>query len=129
MLDLIKAHEGNVESSDDHPNKIHWGKYNMIGKFVASTTQCQIQCKNAPEYNNIPDRPHIRRLLDQSVMDGEVRSFSLKFWQVSLKLHRCNGPVLRLHPKNLSRKLTEFICLERILVITKAPTNLGRPQT
>jgi len=38
MSDLIRAHEGNAETNPDYPNKIHWGKFNMIGKFVHSTT-------------------------------------------------------------------------------------------
>jgi len=36
MSDLIRAHEGNAETNPDYPNKIHWGKFNMIGKlFIA----------------------------------------------------------------------------------------------
>jgi hypothetical protein len=71
MSDLIRAHEGNADSHPDHPNKIHWGKFNMIGKFVNSTTQCQVQCRNAPEYN-FPERPYIRKLMEHPVMDSEV---------------------------------------------------------
>lgn len=72
MSDLIRAHEGNADSNPDYPNKIHWGKFNMMGKFISSTTQCQDQCRNAVEYN-FPERPHIRKLMEHPVMTSEVR--------------------------------------------------------
>jgi hypothetical protein len=72
ISDLIRAHEGNADSHPDHPNKIHWGKFNMIGKFVNSTTQCQVQCTNAPEYD-FPERPYIRKLMEHPVMNSEMQ--------------------------------------------------------
>ena len=73
MSDLIRAHEGNKETSSDHPGKIHWGKFNMIGKFVASTTQCQVQCRTSSEYYFQP-KDHIRKWIAQPalLMTAEV---------------------------------------------------------
>lgn len=71
MSDLIRAHEGNPESNPDYPNKIHWGKFNMIGKFVHSTTLCQLQCRGTQDYD-FKEHPTIRKLMQQRVMDIEV---------------------------------------------------------
>ena len=72
MSDLIKAHEGNEDTSDSDPQKIHWGKYNMMGGFVSTTLQCQAQCRNSTDYN-FPERPVIAELLvRRPVMSIEV---------------------------------------------------------
>jgi len=71
MSDLIRAHEGNAEINPDYPNKIHWGKFNMIGKFVHSTTLCQVQCRSTQDYN-FKENPNIRKLMQQNVMSIEV---------------------------------------------------------
>jgi hypothetical protein len=71
MSDLIRAHEGNAESNPDYPNKIHWGKFNMIGKFVHGTTLCQVQCRSTQDYN-FTENLHIKKLMQQNVMDVEV---------------------------------------------------------
>jgi hypothetical protein len=73
MSDLIQAHEGNVDSSPAHPGKVHWGKYNMIGKFISTTTQCQDQCRITTDYD-IAERPRIAELLQRErLMDEDVR--------------------------------------------------------
>jgi hypothetical protein len=72
ISDLIKAHEGNEDNSDSDPLKIHWGKYNMMGGFVATTLQCQAQCRNSTDYN-FPERPAIAEFFSrQPVMSVEV---------------------------------------------------------
>jgi len=73
ISDLIKAHEGNEDNSDSDPLKIHWGKYNMMGGFVATTLQCQAQCRNSTDYN-FPERTGIGELL------GKRQVMSIEVW-------------------------------------------------
>lgn len=73
MSDLIRAHEGNEDMNPSDSTKIHWGKFNMMGRFIASTNQCQAQCENAPEYS-FPDRPNIAELfVKRPVMSLEMQ--------------------------------------------------------
>ncbi|KAJ3824976.1 ras guanine nucleotide exchange factor domain-containing protein [Lentinula raphanica] len=73
MSDLIRAHEGNDDSKSDDPTKIHWGKFNMIGRFITSTTQCQAQCRSTTDYN-FPERLYISNLLlTKYIMDDEMQ--------------------------------------------------------
>lgn len=79
MSDLIRAHEGNPDSHPTDPTKIHWAKFNMIGKFIHTTTQYQQQCRSSDDYL-FPERPEIRDLLmRECVMDPEV---SLKCYRL-----------------------------------------------
>jgi len=73
MSDLIRANEGNDDFNQTDPSKIHWGKFNMMGRFVDTTTQCQIQCLNSNDYD-FPERPQIADLLTRKpVMSPAVR--------------------------------------------------------
>ncbi|TFK41136.1 ras guanine nucleotide exchange factor domain-containing protein [Crucibulum laeve] len=72
MSDLIRAHEGNEDSNSSDPSKIHWGKYNMMGRFISSTTQCQTQCTITNDYT-FPDRMAIRELIVRPVMNAEMQ--------------------------------------------------------
>lgn len=72
ILDFIKAHEGNQNFLSGDPTKIHWAKFDMIGKFIKYINQYQVQCKNAAEYN-FAERPDIRKLMEHPVMDSDVR--------------------------------------------------------
>lgn len=93
MSDLIRAHEGNKENNSDHPGKIHWGKFNMIGKFVSSTTQCQVQCRNSSDYNFIP-REHIRRWIAQPAFLLSEEVFIASFFStmnVADSMNRCKS--------------------------------------
>ncbi|KAF8640382.1 hypothetical protein AX17_000052 [Amanita inopinata Kibby_2008] len=77
IQDLIRAHEGNTDVHTDNPAKIHWGKFNLIGKFIISTTQCQIQCLNAAEYH-FPDRgDSIARIFRRPLMSEEMKKLRL----------------------------------------------------
>lgn len=77
MSDLIRAHEGNPDFGVTEPNKVHWGKFNMLGRFIHTTTQCQLQCQLTPDYN-FPDRLKIRDLVfNDFVMSEEVSSYRL----------------------------------------------------
>lgn len=77
MSDLIRSHEGNSDFNSADPSKIHWGKFNMMGRFITSTTQCQAQCRASNDYT-FPERPHIRELiLTPFKMNEEVKSCSI----------------------------------------------------
>lgn len=72
ISDLIRAHEGNPDVNATEANKIHWGKFNMFGRFIQSTTHCQLQCQLTSDYN-FPERPKIRNLVfNEYVMPEEV---------------------------------------------------------
>ncbi|KAJ2927137.1 hypothetical protein H1R20_g9946, partial [Candolleomyces eurysporus] len=73
MSDLIRANEGNDDINEADPTKTHWGKFNMMGRFVDTTTQCQIQCRNSNDYD-FPERPAIAELLTRRpVMSSEMQ--------------------------------------------------------
>jgi hypothetical protein len=73
MSDLIRAHEGNPNVSPDDPTKIHWGKFNMFGRFIQTTTHCQIQCQTTSDYD-LPDRDRILKIVfNEYVMSEDVR--------------------------------------------------------
>ncbi|KAG1758863.1 ras guanine nucleotide exchange factor domain-containing protein [Suillus occidentalis] len=61
MSDLIRAHEGNPNVNLDDPSKIHWGKFNMFGRLIQTTTHCQIQCQTNPDYC-LPSRDRILKM-------------------------------------------------------------------
>jgi len=73
MSDLIRAHEGNPNVSPDDPAKIHWGKFNMFGRFIQTTTHCQIQCQTTSDYC-LPERERILKVVfNEYVMSEDVR--------------------------------------------------------
>ncbi|KAK7064216.1 DEAD-domain-containing protein [Favolaschia claudopus] len=73
MSDLIRAHEANDDFNPSDPSKIHWGKFNMMGRFINSTTQCQVQCRAVSDYN-FPRRAHITELLEaKCIMSDEMQ--------------------------------------------------------
>ena len=69
---MIRAHEGNPDYSDVHPSKIHWAKFNMIGRFIAGTVQAQEQCRQSPEYTFDENQVINNLLVTEYVMDIEV---------------------------------------------------------
>ncbi|KAH7915776.1 ras guanine nucleotide exchange factor domain-containing protein [Hygrophoropsis aurantiaca] len=73
MSDLIRAQEGNKDFSPDDPSRIHWGKFNLFGKFIQSTTQCQMQCQTTADYD-FPERSKVRSLVfNEFVMSEEMK--------------------------------------------------------
>src|ERR1700722_2870697 len=76
MADLIGAQEGNPDENPDDPTKIHWGKFNIMGKFISSITQFQAQCKDAPNYA-FPERPNIQNLLLKDILMSEEVGYFL----------------------------------------------------
>lgn len=70
--DLRRAHEGNPDFKSDDPTKVHWAKFDMIGKFVATTTQLQHQCYG-PQGYKFTENSAVAHLFDVPVMDYDVR--------------------------------------------------------
>lgn len=74
MSDLIRAHEGNPSVNMDDPTKIHWGKFNMFGRFIQTTTHCQIQCQTNPDYC-LPARERILKVVfNEFVMSEDMQT-------------------------------------------------------
>lgn len=74
MSDLIRAHEGNPNVNLDDPTKIHWGKFNMFGRFIQTTTHCQIQCQTNPDYC-LPSRDRILKVIfNEYVMSEDMQT-------------------------------------------------------
>lgn len=78
MSDLLRAHEGNPDTKPDDPSKIHWAKFNMIGKFIGNTSQYQAQCRDPNEYN-FTENKVVAGLLDIVTMDYDVCSGSKSY--------------------------------------------------
>ncbi|KAJ6604672.1 ras guanine nucleotide exchange factor domain-containing protein [Mycena vulgaris] len=72
MSDLIRAHEANDDVNPTDSTKIHWGKFNMMGRFINSTTQCQAQCRAVSDYN-FTTREHISAMLLAPGMNDEMQ--------------------------------------------------------
>ncbi|KAF9044714.1 ras GEF [Hymenopellis radicata] len=73
ISDLIRSHEANDDFNSDDPSKIHWGKFNMMGRFITSTTQCQAQCRSTDDYN-FKSKDSIRDLLLSAyLMDDDMQ--------------------------------------------------------
>ena len=97
LSDLIRAHEGNPDFHDEDPNKIHWAKFNMMGRFIDAITQCQAGCRETGTFNFQP-KPQVRALLmfdqPQYLMDEEVGRCHLTFL-LSMYAHVCISQLQR----------------------------------
>lgn len=83
--DLRRAHEGNPDYKPDDPEKVHWAKFSMIGKFVGITTQLQAQCRSQPGYD-IPENAAVAQLFDVPVMDYDVCVLDYLVWNLLITL-------------------------------------------
>ncbi|TCD71512.1 hypothetical protein EIP91_008893 [Steccherinum ochraceum] len=76
LSDLIRAHEGNPDFHDGDPEKIHWAKFNMMGRFIDVVTQCQKVCVETKAFK-FQDRPTLWTLLmfneSQLLMDEDLQ--------------------------------------------------------
>ncbi len=82
MQDLIKANEANRDQREDDLNLIHWGKYNMIGRFIGTVAQCQTQCRISPNYSWKERRDISDLLRERKLMTLEVSVNSIAFYHV-----------------------------------------------
>lgn len=69
--DLMRAQEGNSDFKSDDPTKVHWAKFDMIGRFVDLLKELQAQSLERNSYN-FSEYPMIGQILDVPVMDYEV---------------------------------------------------------
>lgn len=74
LSDLIRAHVGNGDFHPDDPTKIHWAKFNMMGKFVHLVKVYQVRSRNAEDGYSFEERPELREILNVAIMDSEVSS-------------------------------------------------------
>lgn len=77
ISDLIRSHEGNDDFHSDDATKVHWGKFNMMGRFITNTTQCQAQCLSTMDYNfverqNIANMLHCNFLMDEEMQKSRI---------------------------------------------------------
>ncbi|KAH8120383.1 ras GEF [Phellopilus nigrolimitatus] len=70
--DLHRANEGNPDTKPDDHSKINWAKYNMIGRFVATTTALQERCRGPNGYR-LEENKYIGQLFDVPVMDYDMQ--------------------------------------------------------
>ncbi|KAI0271372.1 ras guanine nucleotide exchange factor domain-containing protein [Gloeopeniophorella convolvens] len=73
LSDLIRAHVGNGDFHADDPTKIHWAKFNMMGRFVHLIKHYQTRCRDADDDHLVEDRPDIIAVLSVTVMDSEMQ--------------------------------------------------------
>ncbi|KAF9459923.1 ras guanine nucleotide exchange factor domain-containing protein [Collybia nuda] len=107
MSDLIRAHEGNEDLHPSDPTKIHWGKFNMMGRFITSTAQCQAQCRIATEYNFI-DRNAIKELfVKRPVMNNEMQKSRIGSQEIDNEEYRPSPHPIPTQPRDAAilRKL------------------------
>ena len=72
LSDLIRAHEGNGDFHPNDPSKIHWAKFNMMGKFVHLVKQYQLRSGSAEDGYLFEERLELREILNVAIMDNEV---------------------------------------------------------
>ncbi|RDB28973.1 Ras guanine nucleotide exchange factor P [Hypsizygus marmoreus] len=107
MSDLIRAHEGNGDFNPSDPSKIHWGKFNMMGRFISSTAQCQAQCRISADYN-FPERPAIGELfIKRPVMNDQMQKSRIAPVDVDFDEYRPHSHALSNQPRDtiILRKL------------------------
>lgn len=81
MSDLIRAQQANADRDGE---RIHWGKFNMMGKFINTTTQCQVRILSKAHNSayDIQENLAIQELVfkrNHFLMSTEVRSFALTY--------------------------------------------------
>jgi hypothetical protein len=81
LSDLIRAHVGNGDFHPEDTSKIHWAKFNMMGKFVHLVKQYQLRSGNAEDGYLFEERPELRDILNVVIMDSEV-SFACVWYSV-----------------------------------------------
>lgn len=74
MSDLLRAHDANKDYKADDPTRIHWAKFNMMGKFVMDITRYQERCRG-PSGHKFAENESIGMIFNVPVMDEDVRLF------------------------------------------------------
>lgn len=97
MSDLIRAHVGNGDFHPEDSSKIHWAKFNMMGKFIHLVKQYQLRSGSPEGGYFFEERPEFREILNVAVMDSEVSFVRSDVRGDNLYLRRCkyHGSPLR----------------------------------
>ena len=86
LSDLIRAHVGNGDFHPDDSSKVHWAKFNMMGKFIHLVKQYQLRSGSAEEGYSFEERPELRDILNVVIMDSEVSTVLPDIQDYSLSL-------------------------------------------
>lgn len=119
MSDLIRAHIGNGDFHPDDSSKVHWAKFNMMGKFIHLVKQYQLRSGSAEEGYSFEERPELREILNVVIMDSEVSTVLPDIQGYSLSLRRCNYRGSHLHPTatiTLTARTSRALC--RVIIQT-----------
>jgi len=73
LSDLIRAHVGNGDFHSEDPSKIHWAKFNMMGKFIHLVKQYQLRSGSLEDGYMFEERLELREILNVSIMDSEMQ--------------------------------------------------------
>jgi hypothetical protein len=73
LSDLIRAHVGNGDFHPEDSSKIHWAKFNMMGRFVHLVKKYQMRCRDAEDGYLIEERPELQGILNVTIMHNEMQ--------------------------------------------------------
>ena len=73
LSDLIRAHVGNGDFHPEDTSKIHWAKFNIMGKVILLVKEYQLRSGHAEDGYLFEERPELREILNVVIMDSEVR--------------------------------------------------------
>ena len=77
LSDLIRAHVGNGDFHPEDPSKIHWAKFNMMGRFVHLVKKYQVRCRDEEDGYLYEERPELQGILNVTIMHNEVSLYIL----------------------------------------------------
>ncbi|KAH8998887.1 ras guanine nucleotide exchange factor domain-containing protein, partial [Lactarius hatsudake] len=75
LSDLIRAHVGNGDFHPEDPSKIHWAKFNMMGRFVHLVKKYQLRCRSVEDGYSFEERPELQGILNVTIMHNEVSPY------------------------------------------------------
>ncbi|KAI9445281.1 ras GEF, partial [Lactarius indigo] len=73
LSDLIRAHVGNGDFHPEDPSKIHWAKFNMMGRFVHLVKKYQLRCHGVEDGYSFEERPELQGILNVTIMHNEMQ--------------------------------------------------------
>ncbi|KAH9064304.1 ras GEF [Lactarius vividus] len=73
LSDLIRAHVGNGDFHPEDPSKIHWAKFNMMGRFVHLVKKYQLRCRGVEDGYSFEERPELQGILNVTIMHNEMQ--------------------------------------------------------
>ncbi|KAF8271479.1 ras guanine nucleotide exchange factor domain-containing protein [Lactarius quietus] len=67
LSDLIRAHVGNGDFHPEDSAKIHWAKFNMMGRFVHLVKKYQVRCRDGDDGYLFEERLELQGLLNMQL--------------------------------------------------------------